>query len=250
MRTPSEIKHYYDKFAKRVLVRDFYYLNPRHEAIKLLCDRFVQNGETVLEIGCGVGIISKFLQKRASRVVAIDISEKNIDIARQYASSPTCEFAVVDIVEQAAELDKFGKFDAVLMADVIEHIPKVKYREQFSTIEDLLSDKGRVVLTFPSPEHQEYLTCEKPEARQLIDESIELGDILGVTALKLLNFSYRDIFGVSDYINVVLTADRSFSAQSPRKSFFDWLRYRIRKYRWRFRNLLFVRSMGRRQRGN
>jgi trans-aconitate 2-methyltransferase len=248
MKTSSEIKNYYDKFATEILARDFYYINPRHDAIKSLCSQFVSKGASILEVGCGVGIISKFLAKRASRVVATDISEKNVELARQYAASPKCEFAVIDIIEQAAEAGRLGTFDVILLADVIEHIPKSKYRQLFPTLEGLLTKKGRVMLTYPTPEHQEYLIAERPEARQLIDETIHIEDILRETKLKPIYFKYCDVFGVNDYVHMVLATDRVFSEHVSDQSPMAWLTYRVKKYTWRLRNLGFVNKIMRGER--
>jgi SAM-dependent methyltransferase len=245
MKKSSEVKEFYDEFSKRVLVRDFYYINLRHEAIKSLCKRFVSKGSTILEIGCGVGILSKFIQKLSSRVLGVDISEKNVEIAREFAGSAVCRFEVLDVVENGSELENHGKFDVVLMADVIEHIPKERYPELFGTIERALSDTGRVILTFPSPEVQAFMTANKPDDMQVIDESVELDDILRATSLKLLYFAYRHIFGKNDYVHVVLSTDRSFSETGKGQSTLGWLLYRLRKYRWRLGNLAFVRRLKR-----
>ena len=62
----TETKSFYDEFSKNVLMNDFRSINLRHEAIKNLCKQFIPKGAKVLEIGCGVGIISKYLQKFVS----------------------------------------------------------------------------------------------------------------------------------------------------------------------------------------
>ena len=245
MTESSEIQEFYDKFSKRVLVQDFYYINSRHEAIKSLCKRFVPRGAAVLEIGCGVGIISRCLGKAASRLVAVDISPKNIDIAREFAAGSDIRFEVVDVIEQGGELGKHGPFDVVLMADVIEHIAKARYPELFATIEGVLSESGRVILTFPSPEIQEYMAANKADQVQLIDESIELGDLLNATSLKPLYFSYCDIFGRNDYVHAVFAADRSFANRPEKQNPTAWVIRRLRKYRWRLGNLAFLRRLKR-----
>ncbi len=246
MKSGSDVREFYDDFSKRVLVRDFSYVNRRHEAVKALCKRFVPRGSVVLEIGCGVGIVSKFLAKRAKRVVGVDISEKNIEIAREFAGSPTVHFETLDAVEDAAKLARHGAFDVVLMADVIEHIPKSAYPKLFATVEGSLVSTGRVILTFPSPEIQDYMAREKASDVQVIDERVELSDILGVTSLRPLYFCCCDIFGKNDYVHLVLTADRTFSAEGPKPGPTRWMGSRLRKYRWRLGNRLFLRRLKRR----
>lgn len=243
MKESSEVREFYDEFAGRVLVRDFYYINRRHEAIKALCDRFVSPGSSILEIGCGVGIITKYLGRRAAGVFAVDISAKNIEIAREFAGSSQIRFEVIDVLDPPAELDEQAPFDIVILADVIEHIPKSKYRQLFGTIERVLKESGRVVLSFPSPEVQAYMASHQPDDIQVIDESIEAGDILSATSLKLLYFSYCDIFGKNDYVHAVLTPARPFAGIGGKRGLIDWFRSRIRKYRWRAANRGFLRRL-------
>ncbi len=242
----SDVKQYYDRFSKRVLLDDFYYPNARQLEIKKLCKRFIRKGAAVLEIGCGVGIITKYLQKRAQRIVAVDISEVNIEIASLYARSPNCEFRVMDVLEQREELEKLGRFDVVLLPDVIEHLPKDRHSEVFASLEKILAPGGRVLLTYPSPEYQEHLRIHKPEALQLIDETLHLPHILSATSLKPIYLSYRDVWGRNQYVHLVLDADRRYSDDPHPGSPWAKLSYRLRKYRWRFGNLLFLRKVKRR----
>lgn len=243
MTTPSDVKEFYDEFAGRVLMRDFYFLNLRQDAIRRLCKKFIKRNDRVLEIGCGVGIITKYLQSISSYVLAVDIGENNVRIAREYAASRNCEVRRLDIIEEADKLGSDQKFDVVLLPDVIEHIPKSNYRKLFATIEGVLADGGRVIITHPTPEVQEYLKAHKPEVMQVVDEHVELSDILGATSLKPVFFSYRDISGRNEYVHLVLTSNREYSEAGPKKSVVDHFVYRLRKYRWRFSNLAFLKRI-------
>jgi trans-aconitate 2-methyltransferase len=245
MSRASDTKEYYDGFSRRVLVRDFRYLNLRHEAIKSLYGRFIPRGARVLDVGCGVGILARFLQKKASFVLAVDISEENVRVASRYAGSDRCEVRRLDIVEEADELVKYGSFDAVVLPDVIEHIPKADYPGLFAAVENILSRDGRVILTFPTPEMQVYLENEQPEAMQLHEEKIEAADILSVTSLKPIYFAYQSVFGTNDYVHFVLAARREYSARGPGVSPLGWILRRLKKYWWRMSNAAFLRKLDR-----
>lgn len=244
MSNESGTKEYYDDFSRRVLVQDFRYLNLRHEEIKLLYRRFVPPGARVVDIGCGVGILARYLQKIASFVLAVDISEENVRVAKEYAASERCEVRLLDVITQAGELQSFGKFDAAVLPDVIEHIPRENYPRLFRAIESVLSPAGRIILTFPSPEMQTYLEREKPDALQLHEEKIELRDILDATGLKPVYFSYRNVFGRNDYVHLVLSANREYSPQPGKISPLRWMGRRLKKYAWRLSNLRFLRRLG------
>jgi 2-polyprenyl-3-methyl-5-hydroxy-6-metoxy-1,4-benzoquinol methylase len=243
MNKHPETKAYYDDFSRRVLMQDFRYLNLRHEAIKSLYRRYVPRGTRVLDIGCGVGILARFLQKTAAFVLAVDISEENVRVAREYAASDRCEVRVLDVIDQADELRSYEKFNVAVMPDVIEHIPQENYERLFTSIESVLSPGGTMILTFPSPEMQTYLEREKPDSLQLHEEKIEIADILHATSLKPIYFRYESVFGTNDYVHMVLTARREYSSHPQRIAPLRWMIHRLKKYRWRLSNRRFLRRI-------
>jgi len=240
------VREFYDEFAESVLLSDFERPNERQDAIKALCDRFIPERARVLEIGCGAGIITAHVAKRAREVFAVDISDNNVLIAKEFVRAANVEFEVVDVVEQAGELASRGPFDAVLLADVIEHIPKSGYRPLFAAIEGALATRGRVILTYPTPEYQRHLKEQAKSALQVIDEEVELSEILAIVSLKPVYFSYRDVWHQNQYAHLVLERSPRFD-ESPlaRSSLARW-RFRLRKHLWRLRHAGFVRRMRRR----
>lgn len=243
MSNNSGTKEYYDDFSQRVLMRDFRYLNLRHEGIKTLYRRYVPPGARVLDIGCGVGILARYLRQFTSFVLAVDISEENVRVAKEYAGSDCCEVRVMDVISQAGELASYEKFDVAVLPDVIEHIPKENYAALFQSIENALTPGGRIILTFPSPEMQAYLEAENPDALQMHEEQIEITDILGVTSFKPVYFCYKSVFGSNDYVHLVLSERRSFSASPAKPSPVQWLIRRLKKYGWRMSNARFLRKI-------
>ena len=239
----TDTKGFYEKFAGDVLLEDFHRFNLRQDAVRRLCEEFVPRGARVLEIGCGVGINVKRLRKTASRIVGVDISDRSIEIAKEYAGSPEAEFRVLDILKGSAELVPLGPFDIIILPDVIEHVPKDQYPQLFAAVERLLARPGRVFITYPSPEYQRYLKANEPNALQLVDETVELDDILRHTSLDLVHFSYKNVWHKNQYVHVVLTSDRSFRPDGMSRSWIERLEYRVKKRWWRFRNLAFLGRM-------
>jgi SAM-dependent methyltransferase len=76
-------------------------------------------GGTVLDVGCGAGTKSLYLQGKGLHVVGIDFSEKMIEIAQR--ENPTIDFRVIDLadVHLIPEI-----FDGVFMQAVLLHVPK------------------------------------------------------------------------------------------------------------------------------
>ncbi len=59
--------------------------------------KHIKPGDAVLELGCGYGRVAIELSKAAHRVVGIDTSAENIELAREFACSGTnLEFFVMD----------------------------------------------------------------------------------------------------------------------------------------------------------
>lgn len=81
----------------------------------------VKPGERVLDIGCGKGEIAyEIATKTGGSVVGIDYNEKWLNCARKNYKHPKLEF----ILKDAEEYLPPGKFDTVILSNVLEHIEK------------------------------------------------------------------------------------------------------------------------------
>jgi 2-polyprenyl-6-hydroxyphenyl methylase/3-demethylubiquinone-9 3-methyltransferase len=78
-------------------------------------------GLSMLDIGCGAGILSEPLARLGPAVVGIDPSESNIAVARHHAAQS--ELAVDYRATTAEVLAAAGeRFDVVLAMEVVEHV--------------------------------------------------------------------------------------------------------------------------------
>ena len=82
-------------------------------------------GLTILDIGCGGGLLSEPLTRLGAKVTSIDASHRNIEIARIHAEESGLEMdyrhmTAEELVEQGAQ------FDAVINMEVIEHVADVE----------------------------------------------------------------------------------------------------------------------------
>lgn len=104
----------------------------------------INSKSSILEIGCGTGIISIGISRHVNKVVAIDISEKMIEVAKAKANEQNItniEFKVAD----AYSLDyKDSSFDMVLLFNVL-HIVK-EPDTLLKEVERLLNNNG-ILLT-------------------------------------------------------------------------------------------------------
>lgn len=76
-------------------------------------------GLTVLDIGCGAGLLCEPLARLGAAVMGVDASAAAIDAARAHAEGAglAIDYRACD----AAELDR--TFDAVVTMEVVEHVP-------------------------------------------------------------------------------------------------------------------------------
>jgi 2-polyprenyl-6-hydroxyphenyl methylase / 3-demethylubiquinone-9 3-methyltransferase len=78
-------------------------------------------GLTILDIGCGGGILAEPLARLGAKVVGIDPSDSNIGVARRHAvqSQLTIEYRSSSAETLAADGETF---DVVLAMEVVEHV--------------------------------------------------------------------------------------------------------------------------------
>jgi len=84
----------------------------------------VLDGLTLLDVGCGGGLMSEPLARLGARVTGIDPGERNVAIARDHAEPQdlAIEYRVAMVEDLVAE----GRtYDAVVCLEVVEHVPDV-----------------------------------------------------------------------------------------------------------------------------
>ena len=81
-------------------------------------------GKTVLDVGCGGGILAEAMARRGADVLGIDLSIKPLRVAQLHALESGIDYLhyrEVAVETLAAELP--GHFDAVTCMEMLEHVP-------------------------------------------------------------------------------------------------------------------------------
>jgi len=99
-----------------------------------------QPGETILDIGCGTGQLTKAIVDTGARVIGIDKSQEMIDAARE--NFPGIEFKVAD----ASDFSFPQAFDAVFSNAALHWVRKAS--EAAACIANALRPGGRLVVEF------------------------------------------------------------------------------------------------------
>jgi 2-polyprenyl-6-hydroxyphenyl methylase/3-demethylubiquinone-9 3-methyltransferase len=81
------------------------------------------SGKSVLDVGCGGGILSEALAQRGAKILGIDASEKALAAARLHAQTSGLEidYRVASVEDMAVEIS--SAFDAIACMEMLEHVP-------------------------------------------------------------------------------------------------------------------------------
>jgi len=124
----AEIKDFYQTYGDRIVDKRLNSPYPlRRYAHRMGYDsiaRLVKPGESVLDAGCGEGVLSWYLAERGANVTAMDISKPNLENAQRFLEKK----GVLDrvrLVHGDAENLPFPDacFDWVISSHVLEHLP-------------------------------------------------------------------------------------------------------------------------------
>ncbi|MBP8302596.1 MAG: class I SAM-dependent methyltransferase [Phycisphaerae bacterium] len=199
MPSGSAIEEYYDTLSAR-FIRDCVYGNDRVRYQTAFLSSAIPRGvSSVLVVGCGAGQTPWHIARccaRKAHVLGIDISGAALQIARAIHSHPRVEYRQADILRDAVE----GRWDVIVLPDVYEHIPLEDRVALHEVLSRLLSDRGRVLLTCPSPTYQAFLRERHPEKLQIVDETVTLEDLADLA---------RDLSGALTFFNVVSVWNRN-----------------------------------------
>ena len=80
-------------------------------------------GKTVLDVGCGGGILSESMAERGAKVTGIDLGEKALKVAQLHSleSGVAVDYQLIS-VEDLAEKQP-ASFDVVTCLEMLEHVP-------------------------------------------------------------------------------------------------------------------------------
>ena len=101
------------EYIKNNIIKDFN-ISSNHKPLK---------GISILDIGCGGGLLSEPLARLGAKVVGIDASKKNIDIAKHHLKISNLKIEYHDKSPENFNYEK--KFDVILNMEIVEHVEDI-----------------------------------------------------------------------------------------------------------------------------
>ena len=95
-------------------------------------------GLSILDIGCGGGLISEPMARLGANVTGIDASEKNIIVAKLHSKKNGLQINYIN--SSPEKLNYKEKFDIILNLEVVEHVDNVNL--YIKSCSDLLKKNG------------------------------------------------------------------------------------------------------------
>ena len=101
--------------------KSLHHLNPAR--LNYVAKQLPLKGKKILDVGCGGGLLSEALAREGADVVALDLAEELIEIAKLhlYESNVRVDYRLQSVESLAEEMA--GQFDAVTCMEMLEHVP-------------------------------------------------------------------------------------------------------------------------------
>ena len=157
----QENKAVYNQHHDHILDKRFHAASPirrhaHHSQYQAFVD-LIPAGSSVLDSGCGEGVLSVLLAKKGCIVTGVDLSEPNIAASKNYALQQGVADKTTFIVGDAEHLPVLDKsFDYVVSSHVLEHVPdfakgaselgRVARRQVIAAIPTCLNPSAMVLL--------------------------------------------------------------------------------------------------------
>jgi SAM-dependent methyltransferase len=171
--TQDEVISFYNNRVK-YQARHYTKPNPRHDKIKDGIEPYIKPGILALDIGCGIGIVSKYMAELGARVISVDISPKLIQYAKENYNHENIKYITEDIHEYMTEY----KFDLIVIADVLEHLVQDKVQNTIIRLLSYNTHKNTMIyLNVPDRNFIHFMEYNYPKNLQIIDHGYSIGEI-------------------------------------------------------------------------
>jgi 2-polyprenyl-3-methyl-5-hydroxy-6-metoxy-1,4-benzoquinol methylase len=134
-------------YAHKNPIIDYIFWKRLSLAVSFIVKNITPNS-TILDFGCGTGVVSFDLAKRGFNLISIDLDLSPLELLKSKISYPSNinfvedNFLTMDFQSQ--------KFEAIIALDVLEHIPLEILPEYLKKFDLLLKPNGFIIVSGPS----------------------------------------------------------------------------------------------------
>jgi len=210
--------------------------NDKKALIRSVINKYASKRKTVIDIGCAIGKWLPVLSPAFQKVIALDISAKNLAIARQlYPHYKNVEYLRADM---SGKKTKIPACDFAICINAIL-TPSLKDRTKFfQSLPGCVKKGGRIVITIPSLES--WLFTSVIQQQHKIDKSLFPVTKNAKEALKKWNNIRQGNVDIDEvphkhYLKEelqLLLANEGFVAEEFQKIEYDWDTEFVKPPKW------------------
>ena len=103
------------------------------------------SGQTVLDVGCGGGLLTEGMAGRGARVTGIDMGKTPLSVARLHQHESGLEIDYRQTTAEQLASEEAGAYDIVTCLEMLEHVPDPA--KTIAACAELITDDGYVFLS-------------------------------------------------------------------------------------------------------
>ncbi|ASK34477.1 bifunctional 2-polyprenyl-6-hydroxyphenol methylase/3-demethylubiquinol 3-O-methyltransferase UbiG [Alloalcanivorax mobilis] len=101
--------------------RPLHDINPLR--LNYIDERAGLTGKSVIDIGCGGGLLSEGMARRGATVTGIDMGEAPLAVARLHAEQSGVQVEYIQTPAEQIAGERAGQYDVVTCLEMLEHVP-------------------------------------------------------------------------------------------------------------------------------
>ena len=152
-------------------------------------DKFLNylEGKKVLDIGCGVGNLTKYIMDKGFNVEGIDLSKEMLNIAKQkYSDIKFYEMNMKEITLRK-------KYDGIMLAYSLFHLTKKEVIELLPKYYDLLNSNGKILLILQYGQGERIVNEPLKEGLKIFINYYSQDEIIEILKNNRFKILYTDL---------------------------------------------------------
>lgn len=242
MDTVQIVKNYYDNDVNLEWERlEKYYVE--FEITKRYFDRFIKQGDKVLDVGGGPGKYSLYLLNKGCDVTLVDLSPNNVKFAKNKAEEHRLNLKAISGDARNINNIVFDKFDHILLMGPLYHLLDEKDRvNTINSCLSLLKPNGMIYVGFVSSHARIIYTLRDKPEKILNDDImqewkyfIDGVDFTGDSFTKAFLINPKNVLPFMEQFNLdkihflscesILAQSMDFLKQQPQQVIDKWLNF-------------------------